>query len=329
MTDTAFHTAAAPRWRIILNPVAGRGQGAQSLGRLEELLARHAPPGVGWWLSETRYRGEAAELARAARAAGFSGVAAAGGDGTLGEVLDGFYSRGLNAGSNGGGESDDRSAPPLPKLAVLPLGTGNDFARCLGIGTDLETAVRAMLCGKPRRIDIGKLTMPQQRERYFINVAGCGFDAVVAARINCGFRRLRGTPAYVAAVLGTLIGYQAVPLRLVADGQVHERSMLLCAVANATSYGGGMHIAPHAQLDDGLFDICIIGKAGRLEFLAAFPRVFRGTHITHRKITMLRARHLRIESPTPLALLADGEIVGTTPAEFEIVPGAIAVMTAP
>ena len=101
---------------------------------------------------------------------------------------------------------------------------------------------------------------------------------------------------------------------------------MLCAVANAQSYGGGMRIAPDAQLDDGLLDLCIIGEASRGEFLRAFPRVFKGTHVFHPKVSMLRASRLRIESSPPLPVLSDGEIVGQTPFEVQILPGALWVM---
>jgi len=190
-----------------------------------------------------------------------------------------------------------------------------------GISNNLEFAVQTILCGTPQSVDLG-----QVKGRWFINVAGCGFDAVVAERINQGFRYLHGTPAYIAAVLQSLHTFRAATLRLTLDGLTHELRAMLCAVANAQGYGGGMKVAPDAQIDDGMFDLCIIREAGALEFLRAFPSVFRGTHVTHPKVTMFCARHVVIESEPPLPLLVDGEIMGTTPAEFTIQPKAIEVL---
>jgi diacylglycerol kinase (ATP) len=295
---------------VLLNPASGRGQGARRRTELEKLLAQevsclsasNAPP-VRWRIVETTAPGSASELAAQAAAEGADVVAVAGGDGTLGEAVNGLV----------GTEA---------RLGLLPLGTGNDFARSLGIGTDLARAVHTLFHGAPRAVDLGRA-----HDRWFINVAGCGFDAVVAERINRGFRYLRGTAAYLAAVFQTLLTFRPAAMRLTVDGETQEMRAMLCAVANAQSYGGGMRVAPGAVLDDGLFDLCILGDAGKIEFLRAFPRVFRGTHVAHPKVTMMRARCVIIESDPPLPVLADGELLGVTPVEFAIAPRAIQVMT--
>ena len=167
--------------------------------------------------------------------------------------------------------------------------------------------------------------------RWFINVAGCGFDALAAQRVNDyrdrrGWRHVRGMPAYLCALLQELATLRAASLRIEADGQIYEQRSLLCAVANATSYGGGMRVAPDAELDDGLFDICTIADAGRVEFLRAFPGVFAGKHVSHPKVTMRRARSIRLTSEPPLPVLVDGDVLGTTPASFRIVPCALEIM---
>ncbi|HZO90356.1 MAG TPA: diacylglycerol kinase family protein [Chthonomonadaceae bacterium] len=301
----ASQAGAAPIRRavIILNPVAGRGQGARRRAELERLLIEIAAnSSVEWSLIPTQAPGHASALAAEAAAQGAEVIAAAGGDGTLGEVVNGLAGTGA-------------------RLGVLPMGTGNDFARSLGLGTDLREAVHALFFGSARSVDLGRT-----QGRWFINVAGCGFDAAVAERVNRGFRSLRGTPAYIAAVLQSLLTFRPAAMRLTADGQTHELRAMMCTVANAPTYGGGMRIAPEAQIDDGLFDICLLADAGRIELLLAFPRVFRGTHVTHPKVTMLRARHIHIECDPPLPALVDGEVVGTTPAEFTLTPRAIEVI---
>jgi len=300
------------RIAIILNPAAGRGQGARRRAELERLLAHEAgtlaqASPVRWEIIETTAPGSGSDLAAAAVNAGAQLVAACGGDGTYGEVVNGIVGTGA-------------------RLGIVPLGTGNDFARCLGLGTDLERSVHTLFHGTPRPVDLG-----HTQGRWFINVAGCGFDAVVAQRVNkqrskAGWRHIRGTAAYVVALVQSLIAFRPAALRLTLDGQTRELRAMLCTVANAPSYGGGMLVAPDAAIDDGFFDLCLIGDTGRLEFLRAFPRVFKGTHVTHPKVTMLRAKHIKIESDPPLPILVDGDVMGTTPAEFSLTPHAIEVM---
>ena len=290
---------------VILNPKAGRGRGRQARADVERLLTEtmpQSPDPTEWRIVETQTPGHARELARQAAEEGTSVVAAAGGDGTLNEVVNGLMGTGAT-------------------LGLLPLGTGNDFARCLGIGTDLNAGVNTLVHGVPRPIDVG-----QANGRWFLNIAGCGFDAIVAERANRGFPVLRGTAAYLAAIAHSLLHLKPATLTLTLDGETQTVRALMCSVANATSYGGGMKVTPDAEIDDGLFDLCLLREAGRLEFLRAFPRVFKGTHTTHPRVTMLRARAVHIESDIPLPLLIDGEVIGATPVTFTLAPRALSVL---
>ncbi len=289
---------------IVLNPAGGHGRAGRRRPELERLLeaASARQPSedrLEWEIRQTTAPGSASEIAARSAAEGADIVAAAGGDGTLNEVLNGLMGSQV-------------------KLALLPFGTGNDFSRTVGLYGSLPRAVDTLFNGRPARIDVGRMA-----ERCFLNVAGCGFDAIVAERANHGPRWLTGSPAYVFAVLRTLASFRAAEFCLTVDGVQRVQRAMMCSVANARTYGGGMRIAPTAQLDDGLFDLCILAEAGTLEFVRAFPRVFQGTHTTHPKITMLQARHVRIESAPALPLLIDGEVIGTTPAEFTLLPSAI------
>jgi diacylglycerol kinase (ATP) len=173
-------------------------------------------------------------------------------------------------------------------------------------------------------VDLGRID-----SRFYINIVGCGFDAVVAARVNGGYRWLSGTAAYVAAALQTLATYRAAEMRLNIDGvEITERAML-CCVANTSSYGGGMRIAPDARIDDGMLDVCVLREAGILEFLRAFPTVFKGDHVNHPKFWTRRARRVTIESDTPLPVLVDGDVTHSTPVRIEAAPAAIQVMLPP
>ncbi|MBX3119369.1 MAG: diacylglycerol kinase family lipid kinase [Fimbriimonadaceae bacterium] len=300
---------------VIANPTSGRGSG----GRLVSELARHIEnsPQVSSCTvalttpfqarnspshsTESGWRSSAFELAQSAIRQGYQRVIAVGGDGTLHEVANALV----------GAQT---------VLGLIPAGTGNDFARSAGIRGSLKELVEVAVSGEVKLIDVGKVN-----DRYFLNVAGCGFDAVVADRINKGYRYLRGTSAYVAAVLRTLAQYKAAQLTITTDTDTLQLNAMLCAVANARFYGGGMMISPEAEMDDGLFDISVVKEIGKIGFLRAFPSVFKGTHVKHSKYVGLRAKRVKIESEKALPVLVDGELLGTTPVEFKIVPQALRI----
>ena len=294
---------------VIYNPAAGRGRIAREA--LEARLARHAGS-APFEIAATDATTGARELAQRAIDKGAQIVAAAGGDGTLGEVLNAVHGSGAH-------------------LGVLPLGTGNDFARMLGVGTDLDAAIAALFGGNARPIDIGRATFESGESRLFLNIAGCGFDALVARRINAGrahplWRHWKGVAAYLAATAIELQRLRAARLRLKLDDKLLDTRALLCAVANAKSYGGGMQVAPDAQLDDGLFDVCVIKNASKWEFARAFPSVFRGGHVGHPRVEMRRAQRVEMWCDRAWPVLIDGEVCGTPPLTLEIVPRAVEIM---
>lgn len=290
---------------IILNPNAGRGDGAKRRPELEALLKQAAsalPNPPEWEVLLTEKPGGGVERAEQAIERGADLVVAAGGDGTLHEVLNAVFGK------------------PV-RMGLIPVGTGNDSARTLGMGTDLALSIQTILTGRVQKIDVGRT-----QGRYFINVAGCGFDAVVADRVNRGVKFLHGTAAYIAGMLLSIGKMRPVPMRLTLDDDAQEIRAILCSIANTRSYGGGMWIAPDAQVDDGLFDVCIVGDTSVLEFFEAFPRVYKGTHVTHPKVKIVRAKRVRVETEKPLPVLVDGEVIGTTPAEFVMHPQSIEFM---
>jgi diacylglycerol kinase (ATP) len=287
---------------VIANAASGRGTAS---ARRQELIGLLTARGKGWEIWETEGPGSAEFLARKAAEQRVEIVAAAGGDGTLGEAANGLAGSGT-------------------ALAVLPMGTGNDCSRTLGIGTNLELAVRQLFEAEPVAVDLGAVG-----DRLFINVAGCGFDAEVAKAVNSGHKRLKGTFAYLAAVLNTLKTFRAVPLRLEFDGEVAEENAMLCAIANCRSYGGGMLIAPKASLTDGMLDVILVREAGTLEFLRAFPKVFSGRHLSHPKVRWIRAKSVKISSPEDPLVLADGELINGLPLEFSVRPRALRIIPGP
>ncbi len=307
------------RIAIIMNPTSSRGKAKSRQKQLCELMdsaiaeATANGHSIEYQILETTApgssirtgqadQGSGAYLAHQAIKEGATTIVAAGGDGTVGEVANAVIGTNISFG-------------------VLPLGTGNDFARTLGVGTDLALAVRTVVFGKPIEVDLGK-----GPGGYFINVAGCGFDAEVAYHINHKSRRLRGTSAYLVAVVSTLMKLKPYPITLTIDGVVQHETVMLCAVANAKTYGGGMRIAPNADISDGLFDIVLVGKVSKFEFLRTFPKVFKGTHLDHPQVKVLRGQTVRIESDRKMPVLADGEEIGFAPVEFSLLKGGLRVL---
>jgi len=288
---------------VILNPAAGRGRAARAWRTVRPAL-RDAGLSFDEVVEERPQL--AIGLAEAAARRGYDVIAAVGGDGTIHEVVNGIMAAG-----------GDRP----PALAIIPGGTGNDFARGVGIPKDPLTAGRLLLNGSRRRVDIGRVN-----ERYFAGISGVGFDAEVAARVNGWPKWIGGTPVYVAAILNMLATYRCVPARISVDGRAEEMRMFLLAAANTPWYGGGMYMAPHARPDDGYLEIITARDLGKIETLGLLPKVFSGAHLRHRKVAHQRAKEVRVESEIPLAIHADGETVGRVPAVFRVVPLAIEVI---
>jgi diacylglycerol kinase (ATP) len=158
-----------------------------------------------------------------------------------------------------------------------------------------------------------------------VNVAGAGFDSEVNEIANSMRTRVQGTAKYVAAVFKTLRRFAPATFEVSVDGDRSSLSGMLIAVGNGRSYGGGMHVCPAASLTDGILDVCVVGGMSKGAFLRAFPRVFRGTHVTHPKVTMRRGGKIEIAADRPFDVYADGEPAGPLPAVFEVVERALKV----
>lgn len=212
-------------------------------------------------------------------------------------------------------------------LGIVPSGTGNDMARGLGIPVgNTEAAIEALadaLQRPPRVIDAGAIGFDGGRAR-FACILSAGFDALVNERAN-GMRRPRGRSRYTVALLVELAKLRPIEYTLTLDGVVHRERALLVAVANNLSFGGGMKVAPDAQVDDGLFDVVLVRPLGRLEFLRIYPRVFAGTHITDTRVVVHRAASVRVEADGVVAY-ADGERIAPLPVDIEMDAGSLRVL---
>ncbi len=297
------------RAAFIVNPAArgGRAHGLEALVR----EARAARPGLEVEFAVTDAAGHATLLARDLAAAGSDPIVAVGGDGTVHEVANGVVG---HPGS-------------VPTLGVIPVGTGNDFARSVGIPTGLRDAVAVAVggAGVPRVIDVARCN-----DRYFVGVAGAGLDATVANAVNRAPRQMKiGALPFVWYTLREVMRKRSVELVVELDGGaiVRQRS-LLASVSNCRFSGGGMQLAPGAEPDDGLLDVCLVGDAPRRDVIRLLPRVFSGGHIGHPMVSIHRSTRVRISGPAHVQAQADGELIGGLPLEISVVPRALRVLVA-
>ncbi|MFH8571165.1 diacylglycerol kinase [Streptomyces sp. NPDC017993] len=290
---------------LFVNPRAGRGRGARETQPAARTL-REAGFAVRTVLGEDA--ADALRRARAAVAAGTGALVAVGGDGLVSLALQAV------AGTD-------------TPLGVVAVGTGNDFARATGMPVRAPAAAAARIAhalkedgGRP--VDLG-----QVGETYFGTVLASGFDSRVTDRAN-RMRGPRGRLTYDLALLAELAALRPIPYRIrLDDGPVHEVEATLVAVGNGGSYGGGMRICPDARLDDGLFDVTVVGACGRGELLRVFPRVYRGAHLTHPKVSVHRAARVTLEA-AGVTGYADGEPLGALPLTARSVPGAVRLLGA-
>ena len=300
-----------PYARVIVNPAAGANSTRRKWPRISRLL-RHI--GLAFDFEYTEGVGHAIELAKAATSDGYRYLVAVGGDGTVNEVANGI----LHSTDSGN-----------VILGVVSTGTGSDFARSVGIPRDYTSACSFLTSRRRRVIDVGVVEFKskgQTLQRFFVNAAGVGFDATVAEATEKLPKYFGGTIPYLVGLIMTLFSYKNKSVVLNVDNEVESRRVLNVAVANGGYLGGGMHIAPEAELDDSLLDVVIVGDIGKFELLKALPMVYKGTHINHPKVRMKKARRITVESPERMLVYADGELLGEGPASFWLMPSALSVV---
>ena len=285
---------------ILLNPNASRGKARQLLGHaLEEFRQQ----GLHYLdVRESRNAEHLTELARAAVHDGPDLIVSAGGDGTHHYVINGLF----------------KSEVPL---GLLPLGRGNDFAKGVGMPMQAQAAAAALLNGRVREIDLA-----QVGTAVYVCIAGVGFDSTVNRYANEHVQWLSGPMAYAWSLLCCMREYRPRQLDITADGTSFSAEILFAVVANNCSYGGGIRLAPRANLDDGMLDICIVPYMSRLELLRWLPRAYRGEHLQHPRIKYLQARKITLRATSHMELFGDGEFLQELPATIEVLPRALRVM---
>jgi diacylglycerol kinase (ATP) len=305
------------RYKVIVNPQAGRGFAGRSIHKIETLLAAE---GLDFDLVTTSWAGEAVELARQAVLDGYGTVVAAGGDGTYQEVINGMLAANQAA--------DDGV---VGNLGALLLGSGCDFAWNVDIPTALDAACARLARQETRVVDLGRLTVDGET-RYFDNTVGIGFEGTVTLEVR-KIKHLRGIALYLPAVLKSIF-ITMKPARSVIeyeqDGETRrlEGAYLLVSICNGTRAGGAFMIAPHAEPDDGLFDVCIVEDVPRTRMLALVPHFMRGTHVDQPDVSMFRTRRISIASQDDLSGHADGELICTQArhVECKVIPNKLRVV---
>jgi len=301
------------RTLVVVNPRSAGG----ATGRRWPALAARLRDALGPIdVERTRGPRDAERIVREGVRAGVELVIVAGGDGTLSEATAGLLGAGLGR---------------YAQLAVLPLGTGGDFARGLGLPSELDAALARIARGKTRPLDAGRIHFQDRDGRpastYFLNIASFGLSGRVTERVNRAPKMLGGRVSFLIGTLGAIAGWRAMPVRLRVDDEVvHQGPLHLAAVANGSHFGGGMRVAPDARPDDGTFDVVWIGDAPKLRLVRNLPLLYQGRHLPLPEVSVRRGVRVEAE-PLPGGEAApieiDGEPLGRLPARFELLPGAL------
>lgn len=289
------------RARLILNPSSGSESAPLHLDAINQALrARYGAMEI----VVTVGGGDAEAAARLAVSDGCEVLFVAGGDGTLNEALNGVASAG---------------ALGAVTLGVIPLGTGNDFAAALGIPSALDDALRVLLEGREIRADVGEVN-----GRVFANISGGGYIAEVSEAVTPEMKTIAGRLAYLVGGAQALMDFEPVRVTAVASpgGQRFATAMYVYAVCNSRLIGGGKLIAPHASIDDGLLDLCVIDEMPTLEFIALLRRVAQGNHVDDARVRYLQVERLSLEFSRRVKVNTDGELLDAVACEYRVRPRA-------
>jgi diacylglycerol kinase (ATP) len=299
-------------WLAIVNPSSGLAGSRHNWGGIEAALRSAQVP---LEVVRTGEPHEGESIARREVQQGRRRLIAAGGDGSVNDVLNGVMTAGL---------PDTR----VVTLAVAPTGTGNDWARSLGIGRSPAQVVAAITACRTMLHDVGIVDYPGsgRRRRWFINVAGAGYDAYMTARLP---RPIPSALTYLRVAIGGLVSYRAPRFRVDADGTRADGPMLLVFAANARFCGNRMHVAPVARMDDGLLDVVMVQELGLLAVLPKLLKLYRGTILGDPAVRHVRAARVRIEADPQAGVQIDGQLAGSTPAEFSLLEKALRVVVGP
>lgn len=298
------------RWLVVANPISGQGRAMHHRHEIEAVLQRHA---IDFDFAISEHPGHAVDLVARAVEGGCRHVLAVGGDGTVNECANGLFRQ--------------RAAPTGEvTLGVMPIGTGNDWARGLRMPKDYAEVAALMAAGASRVHDAGVATFGDGSVRHFVNVAGLGFDAHVVESLP---DRTLGPLAYLVGLAKGLLSYDAVSLGLTFAGRRIDTRAFVLFFAIGRYCGSGMNVAPRAEADDGLFDVTLVQELSRWEVIKSLRKLFDGTLLDHPKVLALREAEAVVETDAAQPVEADGELIGRGPVRFSILPRALRVLAPP
>lgn len=302
------------KWLVIVNPNAGSGRGKKDWVDISSSLVRENIP---FSVKFTEKRGHAISLTLEGISGGFRKIIIVGGDGTLNEVVNGAF---MNL-----------VCPATDiLLGVIPVGTGNDWGRMFGIPLNHEKAIKIIGENKRMLHDVGVVKYferDEQKTRYFINIAGLGFESDVVKRTNHQKERGHGGKLiYLYNLLVTLISYRNGKAEIIAGDKKVTANVFSINIGNGRYCGGGMRQTPDAVPDDGFLDVTVIGEMGKIEIIRNLKILYNGKILSHPKVKSYRCKKLSVTSKSKFYVEADGESLGHTPAEISIIPGGINIV---
>jgi diacylglycerol kinase (ATP) len=298
--------------KVIVNPEAGAGKTRRLWPQIKSLFQGH---GLRFEHDITEAPGHAIELAAVAARNGYDMIVSVGGDGTVNEVVNGIHASGNMSNS---------------LLGIVSTGTGSDYIRTVGLPRRYEEACKRFLRPEKRKVDVGIVEYMKngsKAERLFVNFAGTGFDAEIVRRTTQQFKNLGGLLSYLCGTVATILMYGNKKISLKVDGEETEKKVCTVIMNNGKYGGGGMYTAPGADLADGLLDVLVVGDMSRPKLLYSLPRIYKGTHLTIKNVSMKKAKEIEIKSLGPkMHLQADGDLLGELPARFRILPSALNII---
>lgn len=301
-------------WFVVVNPIAGNGKGLKDWQQISLLLDK---AGLQHTNVITEHQGQAITLVRRYIEMGFSRIIVVGGDGTLNEAVNGILQQ-------------KRIHPHEIELAMIPLGTGNDWVRTHHISTDYEKAVAIIKQGRVVRHDAAVVKYMEDRcprTRYFINMVGMGFDAAVNLKVNKKKGFLQSTEtAYFYNIFTTLLQHSNSQVRLTLDGRVHEMEVFSMAAGICCFNGSGMKQLPYARYNDGLLDVSVIGKLGKLKIIKSIKKLYDGSFVELKEVETFTCKHLIVESDPLFGMELDGEAIPPSVYDIQILEKALSVV---
>lgn len=300
---------------IIVNPVSANKTTIKEWPGYERALSE---AGYIFETGLTEYPGHAAEMAKKALKLGYKTIMSVGGDGTMNEVVNGFFEDGSLINENS-------------RLVVFSRGTGSDLIRTLGIDKNIESLLEVLARDQEKQLDVGHLSFfcadGSMSERYFLNVADIGIGAETANRVNKHSKRLSGFISFMLGTLSTVLMYKNINFEVLIDDSMKLNEIMNSVIiANGKYFGGGMMVAPDAVMDDGFFDIIILGNLSKLDIIKSFPLIYKGKHMKHPKLTHYKGRKVEVKSGVKGLIEVDGEIPGRDDAVFELKPKALKIL---